>query len=804
MCRTLFFILAFLIVNFDTELFAQTSYKLPPQEVVDIVDAPSAPSVRFSPDHKWMLMLERDSMPSIADISRRMLQLAGMRIDPVANSRFATSFAKGVRLKGVSDGKDITIPIPKDGKLSGASWSHTSKAFTLTIVTESGTQLWVCTVADPTKPRMLTDRLSTVMTGYSWTPNGDHILCQLVPKDRGEEPEKTRVPLGPNVQESIGKKSPTRTYQDLLSNAYDESLFKYYATTQMALVSIDGTTTELGKPAIFAQSSLAPDGKHVLATTIRTPFSYLMTYRSFPQSIQVWNIESGTAELVKELAEIPMAENIPIEGVRTGIRNVDWKSNEPATLIWAEALDGGDPNKAADFRDKIVALSQPFTQTPREVVKLQFRSMGVMDMATPASFITREYDRDRRWLTSKLHDLSKPGISPKVIEDRSVRDRYADPGGLVMETNEFGHQVIKQEGDWVYRSGSGASPKGNFPFFDRQNLRSLKTERLWRCEEGAYESAVDVAGKGADGKPSIITRRETPTTPANYLVRDLGSGASNKLTEFSDPTPQIRKITKKLVRYKRADGVPLSATLYLPADYKEGTRLPLMVWAYPREFNDVKTASQISGSPNRFTTIRSISHLTLLTQGYAVMDAATMPVIGDPKTMNDTFVEQIVSAAQAAIDKAVDLGVADRNRVAVGGHSYGAFMTANLLAHCDLFKAGIARSGAYNRTLTPFGFQSERRAFWEAKDVYFSVSPFMHADKIKDPILLIHGENDNNSGTFPIQSKRMYQAVKGNGGTVRLVMLPNESHGYRGRESVLHTQAEMIQWLDKYVKNAKE
>ena len=350
--------------------------------------------------------------------------------------------------------------------------------------------------------------------------------------------------------------------------------------------------------------------------------------------------------------------------------------------------------------------------------------------------------------------------------------------------------------------GAGASPKGNLPFVDRQDLKTLETERLWRCEEGTYETVARIASSSESTKPTIITSSETPTTPPNYQLRNLNDDSSHQLTDFPDPTPQIRGIKKELVKYERKDGVPLSATLYLPADYKEGTRLPLIVWAYPREYNDAKTAGQVSGSPSRFTRMRSITHLTLLTQGYAIMDAATMPVIGDPETMNDTFIEQIVDAAQAAIDKAVELGVADRERVGVGGHSYGAFMTANLMAHCDLFKAGIARSGAYNRTLTPFGFQSERRAFWDAKDVYMNISPFMHANKINEPFLLIHGENDNNSGTFPVQSKRMYQAVKGNGGTVRLVMLPYESHGYRARQSVLHTQAEMIAWLDKYVKNA--
>jgi dipeptidyl aminopeptidase/acylaminoacyl peptidase len=275
------------------------------------------------------------------------------------------------------------------------------------------------------------------------------------------------------------------------------------------------------------------------------------------------------------------------------------------------------------------------------------------------------------------------------------------------------------------------------------------------------------------------------------------------LTHYKDPAPQLRSIKKELVTYKRPDGVQLSFTLYLPPDYKPGERLPTIVWAYPLEFNDAGTAGQVVGSPNLFTTLNGNSILFMLTQGYAILDNATMPVVGDPETVNNTYIEQIVASAKAAIDKAVDMGVTDRNRVGVGGHSYGAFMTANLLAHSDLFRAGVARSGAYNRTLTPFGFQSERRTLWQAPEMYARVSPFMYADKIKTPLLLIHGEADNNPGTFPVQSERMYQAIKGNGGTVRLVLLPLESHGYVARESVEHVLYEMISWFDRWVKPAK-
>ncbi len=786
---------------------AQSSgYKLPPQAVVDIIDASPAPGVSFSPDREWMLLVDRDAMPDIADVSRRMLALAGMRIDPTSNGSFQTSFIRGITLVKRSDliknnESKIRIQLPDDVKISRISWSHNSQYFSIAVVTEKGQQLWVAKVGDP-NPRLLTDRLNTIMTGPQWLPNGNQMLCLLVPENRGDEPTPANVTVGPNIQESYGQTSPTRTYQDLLQNAHDEALFEHYGTTQLSIVGVDGTTEPIGAPQMYTNMAPSPSGDFVLATTLKKPFSYLMTYRSFPRDVTVQKISStasGPDSFV--LVNIPMDENIPIEGVRTGPRNITWKSSAEATLVWNEALDGGDPGVETPFRDAYMTLAAPFDESPREFLKVQHRAYGISFFADPSMVTTTEYDRDRRWVRTLLHDLKLPSATPKALTDRSIRDRYGDPGSIVSTLDATGHSIAKQDGDWIYRIGSGASPKGNLPFIDRQNLKTLETERLWRCEEGNYDSVVAIVKSSDSEKPVIITNRETPTTPPNYFQNDLNDQSDIALTSFPDPTPQIRGIKKQLVKYKRSDGVPLSATLYLPANYQPGTRLPLLVWAYPREFSDAKTAAQISGSPSRFTRMQSISHLTLLTQGYAIMDAATMPVIGDPETMNDTFIEQIVDAAKAAIDKAVELGVADPNRTCVGGHSYGAFMTANLMAHSDLFNAGVARSGAYNRTLTPFGFQSERRPYWQAKEIYHAISPFLHADKINEPLLLIHGENDNNSGTFPIQSKRMYQAIKGNGGTVRLCMLPHESHGYRARQSVLHTQAEMIEWLNKYVKN---
>jgi dipeptidyl aminopeptidase/acylaminoacyl peptidase len=479
---------------------------------------------------------------------------------------------------------------------------------------------------------------------------------------------------------------------------------------------------------------------------------------------------------------------------------LSWRPLKPATLLWVEALDEGDPEKEVPYRDKLMSLSAPFTGEPKEMLKTKQRYAGISWLQQEGLAFLSEREWKRRWRTTSLVNVDDPSQAPKKIVDISSQDSYNDPGRFLSTTTPNGERVILQDKDWIYLSGSGASPKGDMPFLDMMNIKTMEKKRLFQCSEGSYESFVDFVGNSRD---LIITSYQSKTEPPNYYLTNLKNKKRQALTSFKDPAPQLTGMKKQLIKYTRADGVELSGTLYLPPDYKEGDRLPCVIWAYPREYQDRRVAGQIRGSPHRFTFFRGTSQLFFVTQGYALLDGAQMPVIGDPKTMNDTFVEQIVSSLQAAIDKLDSMGVIDPKRVGVGGHSYGAFMTANLLAHCDLLAAGVARSGAYNRTLTPFGFQSERRTLWQAPEIYFKLSPFMHAHKINEPILLIHGEADNNSGTFPIQSRRLYHALKGHGATARLVMLPNESHGYSARESVLHVLAEMLEWFDKYVKNKK-
>jgi len=780
---------------------AQTRYRTPPEEVVRILDAPPPPMVSVDPTGRAAVVIQRESMPSIDEMAAPMLRLAGIRINPATNSRHMPwwSFTE-VALRPLPEGDEIPVDLPAGAQLGMPQWSPDGSKFALTLTFSDHTELWVVNRATGDAKRVGDFEVNTTLTsGFEWFPDSANLLVATVPADRGAPPAEPAVPVGPVVQESSGVTSPVRTYQDLLEDEHDEALFDHYATSQIVFInSENGIGRPLGEPGLYTEFEPSPDRLHILTTRLLRPYSYLVPFWDFPDVTEVRNLRSNR---VVQVVRRPLRDQTPIGGVPTGPRSIEWRSTADATLVWAEALDEGDPNKEVEQRDKVMAWSAPFEGAPVEILRTEDRFSGVDWIADSALAIASEYDRDLRWARTWLINADDPTQAARLLHERSVQDRYNDPGSPVRRMNASGHSVVHTYDGNIFLTGRGASPEGDRPFLDRLSLENFQTERLWRCADGVYESVSELLEPDAS---RIMTSRESKTLPPNYYIRDLGEGEPVAFTDYTDPANDFAtSITKELVTYQRADGVNLSATLYLPADYQPGTRLPLIVWAYPREFNNASDAGQVSGSDDRYTRISGTSHLFFLTQGYAVLDGAAMPVVGDdPETVNDTFIDQIVSSAKAAIDFASDRGVADPTRVGVGGHSYGAFMTANLLAHSDLFAAGLARSGAYNRTLTPFGFQSERRTFWEAPDVYFALSPFMHADQINEPLLLIHGMVDNNSGTFPIQSERLYHAVKGHGGTVRLVMLPHESHGYRARESVMHTLAEMIDWFDTYVKNA--
>ena len=775
-----------------TAEFGFAQYQLPPKEIVDILDAPPLPTAAVSPSGQVIALLERTSMPTIAELAQPMLRLAGMRINPRTNGPHRTQTLKAISLRNVADGAEIKVTMPPNARLSWIGFSPDGKRFAFTHTRETGIELWMGDAATGQARAISTATLNAVWgQPCDWLADSAMLLCRFVPPSRGAAPASPDVPGGPNVQENIGRPGPVRTYQDLLTSAHDEAVFEYYGTSLLAMVdAAAGARRPVGSPGLYEIAKVSPGGEHIVVARLKRPFSRLVPAEDFPKDVEIWN---RRGEVVRRIADLPVADTVPNNGVLPGPRSYTWQATAPATLVWAEALDGGDPRNPAAFRDRLVAISAPFTAEPAELLKTEYRFRSIKWTEKGAALVN-EYDRGRRWTRTWLLDA---GASPRKLWDLSAEDRYADPGTpLTRPASPQG--AIVQSGDFMYTTGDGASPQGDKPFLSRVNLRTATSERLFQSDDRSYEPVVALL---ADDASSFLTRRESPSDPPNYFVRQ-GAAAVRAITAFADPAPQLRGITKQLLTYKRSDGVQLSATLYLPANHRTGERLPMLLWAYPREFTDPNTASQVIGSPNRFTVVSGPSHMLFLTQGYAVLDNPTMPIVGAGETANDTYVEQLVASAQAAVDTVVAMGVVDRDRIVAGGHSYGAFMTANLLAHSDIFRAGIARSGAYNRSLTPFGFQNESRTFWEATNIYTRMSPFWHADKIKEPVLLTHGEADNNSGTFPIQTERFYMALKGHGATVRYVTLPHEAHGYAARESVLHTIAEMLNWADKYVKTA--
>ncbi len=782
-------------------------YLTPPKVVVDILDTPPLPQAVVSPTRQSIALLHRKSMPNLAELARPMLRLAGTRVNPKTNGPHRTSGIVGISLKDLTGAAERTVVTPPNAELGSVSFSPDGRRLAFTATRDNGIELWV---ADATtgQAKAVTGPTLNAAAGdpCEWLRDGAALLCRLVPAARGPAPAVPAVPTAPNIQENAGKAAPVRTYEDLLQSAHDEDLFEYYFTAQLAVVNAaGGTPTAIGKAALIERAEASPNAEFVVVSRLKRPFSRLVPYEDFTKEVEIWN---RRGEAVRRIADLPLADTVPIGGVPVGPRAYRWKPTDPSTIVWVEALDEGDPRKSVPHRDRVVALEPPFAGTPVEIITTEYRFQNV-SWTDEGTTIVSESDRQRRWRRSWL--LDPGGGAPRKLVDMSAEDRYKDPGDPVARPRGtadggFGPGggraagVVLQQGNAVYLTGAGASPQGDRPFLDRLNLRTLSTERLFRSDEKSYETVVAIL---ADDGSSILTRAESPVDPPNYFVRDLRAGSRRAITDFRNPVPQLTGIHRQFLTYDRKDGVKLSATLYLPPGYKAGERLPVVMWAYPREFTDPDAAGQVSGSPNRFLLPRGPSHLLLLTQGYAILDDPTMPIVGAGETANDTYVDQLVASAEAAVNTVVELGVGDRDRMGVGGHSYGAFMTANLLAHSDLFRAGIARSGAYNRSLTPFGFQNERRTFWEVPDIYARMSPFWYAHKVNEPILLIHGEADDNSGTFPIQSERFYMALKGHGATVRYVTLPHEAHGYAGRESVLHTVAEMLNWCERWVKSAR-
>ncbi|MBV6621353.1 MAG: S9 family peptidase [Rivularia sp. (in: Bacteria)] len=778
----------------------EQTWQTPPQPINKILEAAPPPQIRISPDRKYMLELEQSQLVPIALLAEEEVAVAGFRLNPQTNGPARHNTYYSMKIKAVDAPENVrTIELPENPRIGFIKWSTNSQKVAFTLTQETGLELWVLQIADGTIKRLTEPVLNAAYgSPYRWLDD-ETLICKFVSQTRGEAPAKSHIPRGPSIQENLGSKKPTRTYTNLLKNTRDEALFEYYLTSTLEKITIEGNRTQLVAPCLISEAIPSPDSNFILIYTIHKPFSYQVPAARFPKQIYV--IDSSGKQ-VYQVANLPLDEerSIKFDAVRKGRRRTSWRSDAKATLTWVEAQDEGNPTIEVSDRDVLYILEAPFTDMPTELWRCKYRFNSVLWGKADAALVYEKWYDTRRYRAWRICP-NHPQTPPKLIFDRSFEDKYNAPGTPLTKLGDYRYKVLRfaPDGQSIYLSGRGASPDGVYPFLDKLNLETQETERLWQCQDPYYEEILAVTD---DEAQNLITVRQSKTEPANLIRFSRNHNNEKILTHYQDPAPELAGIHKELVQYQRADGVQLSAKLYLPPNYNVETDgpLPTILWVYPEEFKDKEFAGQITTPENTFSRPARASVLFLLTQGYAVLSGATLPIIGEgDNEPNDTYVEQLIAGAQAAVDYIVNRGIAERKHIGIGGHSYGAFTTANLLAHTDLFCMGIARSGAYNRTLTPFGFQGEQRNFWEAQDTYINMSPFTHASKIKAPLLLIHGENDSNAGTYPMQTKRLYQALKGLGATVRWVELPTEAHGYRSREAVGHVLWEMVNWCDKYL-----
>lgn len=801
--RTLLF--AFLIVLSGT-LKAQVdiAYQKPPKEILELADAPQTPSVLIDDKGENIVLVHRNKYKSIRELSQSELRLAGLRINPVTNIGSRTTFYNNLSLMKVGEQEEVQIDgLPEEPALSNFKWSPDQSGLAFTHTTDKGVELWLLDLSSAKARRVTNDLLNANLNQpYFWFPDGKSFLVKLLPGDRKPLIDKSQsVPTGPRISVSSGEAAQNRTYQDLLQDKADEFNFEQLTRSALYQIDLNGNKSPWKETAMYSRIDISPDGEYVLIEAINKPFSYLVPYYRFPSVTIVYDKDGNK---VKTLLESPLLEDLPkgFMATQPGMRNINWRADKPSTIYFVEALDGGDPEKEAGYRDEVFEWPAPFTADPVSLVKTINRYAGITWGDDRIAIVGDSWWNTRNTKTY-LFNPSSPEGDATILFDRNYQDHYNNPGTFLTKKNAWGQNTLVIDEQSLYLTGTGYSPEGIRPFFRKFNLETRETEELWRADGlETLENIVEVldAKKG-----KLLTRIEASTVFPNYYIRNIKKKiAPQQITFFKNPYESIQEVRKELITYQREDGIELSATLYLPANYdmKKKEKLPMIMWAYPREFKDASTAGQVTSSPHDFTSPNYGSPVFWVTRGYVVLDGAAFPIIGEgDEEPNDSFRRQLVANAKAAIDAVDKLGYIDRERVAVGGHSYGAFMTANLLSHSDLFAAGIARSGAYNRTLTPFGFQSEERTYWEAPEVYNAMSPFMHADKMKTPLLLIHGEADNNSGTYPLQSERYFNALKGMGAPARLVFLPKESHGYAARESILHLLWEQDQWLEKWVKN---
>ncbi len=802
------FCLTAILLWFSGQLQAQENltYQKPSKEIMQLFDYQRAPGVMMDEKKENLVFTFTNTYKTLEDLNQEEMQLGGLRINPLTNIASSVTYITNLKVRKFQDQEMIQVQgLPQNPRITNLSWSPDDQKLAFTHTTSNAVELWILDVA-LAKAWKVSDKILNANLGrpFSWFKDSQSLLIKAIPSDRPLLIDsKKNLPLGPTISVSDGSKAQNRTYQDLLKNKTDEANFETLVTSELYRVSLDGTTKLFRQKDMYSGEIFSPDGNYLMVNTIQKPFSYLVPLNRFPQKTVIYDLNGNE---IKTVNEVPLSEVLPkgFMAVRKGKRNMNWRSDKPASLFFIEALDSGDPAVKVDFRDAVFQWDAPFNADPSLLVKTTDRYAGII-WGDETTAILYDNWYDTRNTRTYLFNPSVPGQQPKVISNRNSQDIYADPGNFETHKNRYGQEVLLFDQDNLFLIGEGFTKSGQFPFIDQLNLKTLKTNRLYQSaftdKKERILSVKDIK------KGEVLVQIQSKSEYPNYYLRNLKKKIGLiPVTQFPNPFESIKNVEKTLIKYKRNDGVELSGTLYLPAGYDKTKKekLPMLIWAYPTEYKDKNSAGQTSANPNEFTFPYYGSFVYWVTKGYAILDDAAFPIIGEGKTEpNDSFISQLVANAEAAINAVDSLGYIDRRRVAVGGHSYGAFMTANLLTHSNLFACGIARSGAYNRTLTPFGFQSEQRNYWEATEIYNTMSPFMHAEKMKTPLLLVHGEADNNPGTFTLQTERYFQALKGLGAPVRMVLLPKEAHSYVAKENIMHLLWEQDQFFEKYLKNKK-
>jgi dipeptidyl aminopeptidase/acylaminoacyl peptidase len=791
-----------LVATLPAPAQAALSYQQPPAVIRDLVDVANPPTALIDPHARILALVQRPTLLELRDLARPEARLAGLRIQPLTHNQARTRPLHGLSLKSLVTGQELALTgLPEPLRFEYPAFSPDGRQLAFAEIQATGMALWTVDTATGQARRRTGPVLSAVLgRPYVWAADGLSIYAKVRPT-LAPGPEADPLPLGPAVQDATGVRAPSRTYPDLLRTPADEARFAFYATTEIQRLDLAGGSASILPPALYQTVLPAPGGDYLLVEELRRPFSYLFPVERFPRTVR---ITDRLGRNVATLAENPLQDKIPVDfdACASGRRDFQWREDQPATIAWAEAQDGGDPAVKVAERDQVFQLSAPFTDQPALVCATRYR-FHELTWGQERIAIATDFWWKTRQTRTYLVDPSR--ATTRLLFERSSEDVYADPGEFVTAPNGFNRPALRCSPDRkrLFLVGEGCGPMGNRPFLDAFSLATGQPERLWQADgAGSYEQILRVLDP-IQGR--LLTRIQGPDRFPNLYLRSFGKQPGLvPVTQLANPYRALAGVSRRTIHYTRADGVALSAVLHLPAGYdlaRDG-KLPVLLEAYPTEFKDPRTAGQLKESPYLFSTPYWASPLYFALRGYAVLQGTQFPIVGQGAAEpNDTYIEQLVANAKAAIDEVDRLGVGDPRRVACIGHSYGAFMVANLLAHCDLFAAGIARSGAYNRTLTPFGFQAEERNFWQAQSLYQRMSPFDYANRIKAPLLLIHGDADNNPGTFTLQSERMFQAVKGLGGTARLVLLPLEAHSYAARENILHMLWEEDNWLEKYVKN---